>query len=222
VHYESWGAFYHSELQSLRLLLIVPSLFLLYLAVARPSARTPSQRFMLAWALIFSALTLLDPIANGPVARALGLSGLPATLWMFAFVLLGDFRVLVVLLTEAGRAADVRAGVRRAAVLTLLVPATTGVLYAPVYLGWIAAPGQVLWLIYELLFAALALFLRARARDADLRAIALFVFAYYALWATADVLILAGVDAGWAVRVLPNQLYYGFTVPFVWWRTRRG
>jgi hypothetical protein len=41
---------------------------------------------------------------------------------------------------------------------------------------------------------------------------------YYALWAAADVLILAGVDAGWLLRCVPNQLYYGFTVPFVWWR----
>ena len=45
-------------------------------------------------------------------------------------------------------------------------------------------------------------------------------FANY-LWATADVLILAGVDLGWALRLLPNQLYYAFTVPFFWWRTRR-
>jgi hypothetical protein len=28
------------------------------------------------------------------------------------------------------------------------------------------------------------------------------------------------VDAGWALRVLPNQLYYAFFVPFVWWRMR--
>jgi hypothetical protein len=221
VHYESWGAFYHSELASPYLLLVVPTLFLLYLAVVRPTAHTPAQVFMGRWALLFSALTLIDPIANGPVAHALGLTGLPGTLWMFSFVLLGDFRVLVVLLTDAGRAADLRAGVRRAALLTLLVPAATGVLYAPVYLGWIAAPGQTLWLIYELCFAALALWLRAQARRSAVRALALYVFAYYALWAAADVLILAGVDLGWALRLLPNQLYYAFTVPYFWWRTRR-
>jgi hypothetical protein len=42
------------------------------------------------------------------------------------------------------------------------------------------------------------------------------VAAYYGLWAAADVLILCGVDAGWPVRLVPNQLYYGFFVPFVW------
>ena len=30
-------------------------------------------------------------------------------------------------------------------------------------------------------------------------------------------LIEAWVDAGWLLRCVPNQLYYGFTVPFVWW-----
>ena len=34
--------------------------------------------------------------------------------------------------------------------------------------------------------------------------------------ALADVLILAGWDIGWALRVIPNQLYYVFWVPVVW------
>jgi hypothetical protein len=218
---KSWGAFYHSDLASPYLLLVVPALFLLFLAVARPAVRTPAHAFMGRWALLFSVLTLIDPVANGPVARALGLSGQPRTLWMFTFVLLGDFRVLWPIFADAGRAPDVRAAARRAARFTLLVPATTGVLYAPVYLGWIEAHGQVLWLIYEVCFAALALWLRAQAQRAAVRALALYVFAYYALWASADVLILSGVDLGWALRLLPNQLYYAFTVPFFWWRTRR-
>ena len=70
MHYESWGAFYHSEIRSLVLPLIVPSLFLLYLVLVRPPAHTPAQRFMRSWALLFSVLALIDPIANGPVARA--------------------------------------------------------------------------------------------------------------------------------------------------------
>ena len=40
-----------------------------------------------------------------------------------------------------------------------------------------------------------------------------YVAAYYSLWASADVLILFEVDAGWLVRCVPNQLYYAFTVP---------
>jgi hypothetical protein len=37
-----------------------------------------------------------------------------------------------------------------------------------------------------------------------------FVLLYYGLWATADVIILAtGSDLGFALRVVPNVLYYG-------------
>ena len=76
MHYESWGAFYHSEIQSPLLLLIVPSLFWLYLALAAPPARTRAQQFMRRWALLFSVETMLDPIATGPLTSALGLTGL--------------------------------------------------------------------------------------------------------------------------------------------------
>ena len=48
-----------------------------------------------------------------------------------------------------------------------------------------------------------------------------YVAAYYALWAASDLLILlGGLDFGWATRALANQLYYGFFVPFVWLRYR--
>jgi len=49
--------------------------------------------------------------------------------------------------------------------------------------------------------------------------IAIFAAGFlYALWAAADLLIVAGFDAGWAVRLVPNQLYYAWYVPFVYWR----
>ncbi len=50
------------------------------------------------------------------------------------------------------------------------------------------------------------------------RAVLAYAAVYYALWAACDILILAGIDAGWLLRCLPNQLYYGLTVPYVWWR----
>src|SRR5262249_43735398 len=84
-------------------------------------------------------------------------------------------------------------------------------------------PEQVLWLAYEIAFVALALWWRAR-RIPDRRPIALrylravlaYVALYYALWGVADVLILAGVDLGWALRVIPNQLSSSFWSPFAW------
>jgi hypothetical protein len=223
VSFDSWWAFYHSELQSLWLLLIVPSLFLLYLLLlGRVPAGTPAQRFLRVYAWVFTLGTLLDPLATGPLSRALGLSGIAATALIFGFVLAGDFRVLLLLFTEGGAVADLRRAARRAAAFTLLVPAATGVLYSPAWLGLAAWPSQLMWLIYEVCFAALALWLRRRMPTPALRAIALYAFGYYALWASADVLILSGVDAGWALRVVPNQLYYAFFVPFAYFRLARG
>jgi hypothetical protein len=50
-----------------------------------------------------------------------------------------------------------------------------------------------------------------------LRALLRYVELYYALWATADLLIVSRVlDWGWALRVIPNQLYYAFWVPFAY------
>jgi hypothetical protein len=43
-----------------------------------------------------------------------------------------------------------------------------------------------------------------------------FVVVYYGLWATSDLLILGGLDAGWLLRAVPNQLYYAVWIPFVY------
>ena len=43
-----------------------------------------------------------------------------------------------------------------------------------------------------------------------MRQVSQFVLLYYGLWATADAIILAaGSDLGFALRVIPNTLYYG-------------
>ena len=75
-------------------------------------------------------------------------------------------------------------------------------------------------------FLALAVFLGRRwvgrlGLDGEtartLRALAGYSAAYYALWASADLVILVlGRDAGWALRVVPNQLYYGGWVVFAY------
>jgi hypothetical protein len=49
-------------------------------------------------------------------------------------------------------------------------------------------------------------------------AVMAFVVVYYVLWVASDALVASGVDAGWALRVVPNVLYYGVLVPFAYWR----
>lgn len=227
-----WYAFYHSDLQSPWLLLVAPALFLLYRAVrGRPDggALPAAVGFVDAYAVAVALQTMLDPLATGPLVRALGLADGPgATAVMLVFVLLGDFRVFLLLFALRAIAAGRR--------WTSALPAAAGwTLLAPLvaYPADLALRGAVadvhpnsIWLIYELFFVALALGLRARAVPAGpaalrafLRAALAYVAVYYALWASADVLIqLLGADLGWLLRVVPNQLYYSFWVWFVFRR----
>jgi hypothetical protein len=259
VTFATWQDLYQSDLQGAVAVTIVPLLFLLYLARTdrvRSGGIVPAAaRFVRFWAGTFAVLTIVDPLAGGPLMRVLGLADAPiATAVMVAFVILGDFRVYLLvftLLTHAGarhdaRVADpvfatrdaIRLVPARAAVAallaSLLVPmvafTTDGVLRARVP----TLPAQVIWLIYELAFLIVALVLRQwviprrvpgtapRLRN-YLRRVLAYVAAYYALWATADVIILAGFDAGWALRMVPNQLYYAWWVPFAYFTffTRR-
>ncbi len=49
-----------------------------------------------------------------------------------------------------------------------------------------------------------------------------FELVTYALWALADIAIFAGaVQAGFALRIVPNVLYYGLFLPFVAFRAPR-
>ena len=232
---DGWYAFYHGEAQALWLLLL-PALFLAWRLTERGTrggAVDPrASGFVALWALFFAIEALLDVIATGPLVRALGLEGtLASKLLLFVFVLLGDFRVFVLLLFLAGRERVLRESILDAARLTALVPLVAGVGF---YAGGSLVggfPGQVLWLFYEVAFVAVALYLRERWIPARvppesaalrdyLRAVSGFVALYYALWAASDLLILAGVDGAWGLRALTNQLYYGLFVPFAWWKFR--
>ena len=87
---ESFDAFYHSNLQSVYLLLVLPALFLTYWwAVDRPSrsSDTASMRFVRIYALVFCVETMIDPIATGPLVKILGGGG---TALGLLFVLLGE------------------------------------------------------------------------------------------------------------------------------------
>ena len=224
-----WHALYQGELQSLYALVAVPFLFLLYLAARgrERAARSddPHARFLLHWSVAFTVLTILDPIATGPLSR--GLPGAAQTAVSLAFVLLGDWRVLLAAFALASPPARRARAFAGSAAATLVVPVLAFATDALLRSGRPALPGQVLWLVYELLFLGFALGLRARllprlgagAAPGALRAaraVLAYAAAYYALWALADALILAGRDAGWALRMLPNQLYYAFAVPFVY------
>ncbi|MDX2166871.1 MAG: hypothetical protein SF182_07395 [Deltaproteobacteria bacterium] len=231
----TWQDIYASELQAVWALQVVPLLYLAWRALlAAPVEWRPATvEGRLAWfvdryAIVFALETILDPLATTPLLNALGIAGQPAgTAVMIAFVLLGDFRVYLLVFALLALAAGQtwRVALPRAAAWTLLVPAIAVPLDAALR---VAAPGRdpnSIWLVYESVFTLVALGLRTRlagapplVRDA-LRAVLAYVALYYALWASSDVLIqLLGLDAGWLLRIVPNQLYYAFWIPFVVWR----
>ena len=220
----SWQAFYNAGWQFPFAVMVVPFAFLLYRAIARErreSALDPALApFVSLWVTLFTFQTLLDPVATGPLAKSLGSHAAEQFLGTL-FVVLGDFRVFwLVMRFRTPDQTTARAALEG---LALSVP-------APLLAGLVSltvGQGQGMWLTHELVSLGLAFALArfAAPSDADrphharfVRGALGYMAAYYGLWAAADVLILSGVDAGWPVRLVPNQLYYGFFVPFVWWR----
>jgi hypothetical protein len=214
----------------------VPLLFLVYLLFA-PAGRAPaskrdaSTRFVYRYSLLFAAETILDPIATGPLTRWLGVGDSAAgTAILLTFVLLGDFRVYLLIFRLAQIERPLGEAIGKAAAWTLVVPFFAYSADYALHSAIGGLPSQTIWLIYELAFLSIALWLRrrgiaARAASANtnlrkrLEAVAGYVAIYYALWATADVLILVfGLDAGWALRLVPNHLYYSFYLPFVFFQ----
>lgn len=229
----SWHDAYYSELQNLYSLLVVPLAFLAYrLAAPADPARAVvpgAGRFVARATLVFAALTMLDPISTGPLVASEALRGTAAaTLVPFLFVYLGDLRVLLVAFAVAWPERPLASTLARAAAATAIVPIVTGILYAILRAVAPDAHGQWLWMIYEAGFFVLCVVAvrRGVARAgltpegrAFLEALFGYSAAYYALWLAADVLIVvAGLDLGWALRMVPNQLYYAFWAPFVSFR----
>jgi hypothetical protein len=230
----AFEAFYRSDLQAPVLLWIAPLLFLAYFLLApRPDPRgavlPEALPFLRAWALLFTLETILDPWATGPLLRILGIAGTSAaTAVMIVFVLVGDFRVFLWVLRLVRRDRSTASVAAEAAAWTLVVPVVAVAATAALDAAFGPLHANSIWLVYELSFAALALFLRfvwlpGHLPDSPLldylEDVVEWVLAYYLLWAAADVLILvAGLDLGWALRVLPNQLYYSFFVPFAYAR----
>lgn len=230
-------AAYQSDLQSLYALLVAPIAFLAWRAT-RPTeyagARVPEAgRFVSRLTLCFAVLTMVDPICTGPLNDLPILRGtFGATLVMFFFVLLGDLRVLLLVIGVARPEHALGKQLGWAAAATLIVPIATGVLYGALTLSVDDLHGQWLWMIYEAGFAALCIGLSRRwlprtldgdparaAKSSFLREALAYSAAYYVLWLWADVLIvLGGLDLGWGVRIVPNQLYYALWTPIVYFR----
>jgi hypothetical protein len=204
-------AFYASPLQHPVLLWAAAGAALAWCA-ARRGLAPGLRRFCLA----LGALSLLDAWLTAD--RVLGVGALPgaaARAVPLFFVLAGDFRFLLLLgaATAEGGVSFRARRVLAAAGLTLVVPLASRAVVAALP-GDLSGEPRVLFLVYEVAFALLTLLLLRRhpglERAPWLAPVGRFVLLYYALWASADAILLAtGSDPGFGLRVVPNLLYYG-------------
>lgn len=190
-------------------------------AVAMSRSRLhPSLR---RYALALGVLSVLDAWLTSSHVYGIGAKPAPwdSVVPLF-FVLAGDFRYLLVVVagTASGRLDASARDVAAALGLTLIVPVASQLVLFALPEAW--SGSRVLFLVYELMFfalaGALARFHPNVRRAAWLRPLTRYVQLYYGLWATADIVILAtGADLGFALRVVPNVLYYGGLIGAIAW-----
>lgn len=194
---------------------------------AGPEGRARSP-FRALWLAVFAPLIVLDawlttsPSPLGPAAGRVA---------AMALVILGDAR-LYLLLERFSRDPHPRAtrppAPALASALALSFVASLAVAAANLLFPAVFAVTRYSFLLYELLSLAMLLALRfgllpsrldARGASPAVRrwvlGLAGFFAVQYALWATADVLILSGLGVGWYLRLVPNVMYYGLFVEFV-------
>jgi len=203
-------AFYASPIQHPWLLWLAASLGLMFVVTRREIH--PSLR---RYGIALACLSFADAWLTSSHVYGIGaLTGAAASAVPLFFVLMGDFRFLL-LVTSGSADGSIGPNGRRvlvAAGLTLVVPLATQLVLS--LLPESHAGPRVMFAIYEVAFFGLTAVLMRRHPNARtspwIRSVGRFVMLYYALWAIADIVLLAsGADLGFLLRVLPNLLYYG-------------
>lgn len=174
--------------------------------------RVPRTTFLSRWAALFGLVLAADATLTGAWSPLASSSPLFTPL-SIAFVILGDARFFLLQERFARPAASMLQVTLVAALTSLVVPVTSTLLRHALPLD---SDGRWLFLTYELLALGWVLGTwRARyGSDHDpetrrwLGRVAALFATLYALWATADVLILLEVELGYLLRIVPNVLYY--------------
>lgn len=206
----TFEAFYFSQTQH-PVLLWLAALFALGFCLTRRGLDPSMRRYCGA----LCVLSLADAwLTSHPIFGIGTLSGPVASMLPLFFVLAGDFRYLLLAAgaNAAGRVVFSRQRVFWALGFTAIVPISTQVMLFLLPTEYDTA--RVMFLIYEISFVVLTLALlrfHENVRSVPwIKGVSRFVLVYYSLWATADAIILTtGADIGFALRVVPNLLYYG-------------
>ncbi|HEU4407015.1 MAG TPA: hypothetical protein VFS43_17230 [Polyangiaceae bacterium] len=216
-------AVYESPWHNPILFLAVGAAFLIIVARQLP--------FFRAYAVLFTIEIMADALLTGGWSP-LAAGSKAASAFAVFFVVLGDWRYFLLLERQAVRPhARVPLGLL-SLLASLVVPVSSMAIVQAGPESW-RASSRTLFLVYELLFAALAALLRLRLKawafpklDPTQRpwvvALTTFELAQYAGWALADIVLLFGVeDLGYALRLVPNIMYYALFLPFAWFSAPR-
>lgn len=179
--------------------------------------------FLRVWLVAWGAEIVLDAALTGFASPLRGHPGAERAA-SIAFVILGDLRAYLLLERLSSPTRPWAAAAARALGYSLVASLAVAAAARLAPSGF--APARHVYLLYEVLSVGLFALWRAalipRPGPALARDVATFFLVQYALWAGCDALILAGVDAAYLLRIVPNALYYGLFVAFVAWRATRG
>jgi len=205
---------------------LIPGLFLIYLQVKCMSISSSSKSgaidlFVRRWCLCFSLTSILDATLTSSLVSPFLTPSLSLGVCIF-FVLLGDFKIYFLIWRLRS---DRQSSIESAAAAFAI---SIGVLCVDSIFVKIGTPIATIWLLHELFSVATISLVGAivvpqkeedessNSRSMIRRNVLIMFTSYYVLWATSDILVANGFDAGWALRIVPNFLYYSFTIPAVW------
>ena len=189
--------------------------------------------FFFAALLVFAVEISCDAFFTSPtLPKSIEANKGFATGLEILFVILGDYRYFV-FVERFARAKSAPPSAFGSAIPWLLavpwafvVPLTWTAIYLTKVIDM--QSDQVKFLVYELLFIGLAAVLRfvvvpLRVEKREtyvgryLLRLTSFELVQYMLWALADIVILGGTqEPGYALRIVPNVMYYGAFLFFAW------
>jgi hypothetical protein len=185
--------------------------------------------FLHAYMVLCLALTCGDAMITGMWSKLGGEASAIYTPLTFFCILQGDWRVYWLLRREESGAQvggwggwpAIRVALSMAVVPSLIVEIAGYAFPAAM------SQGRVMFLLYELsalgimtalqgIYLAQWLSGRPAAHIKWARGVLAFAQVQYVLWALADMIILSGYDVGFALRIVPNVMYYALYLPVVW------
>jgi hypothetical protein len=179
--------------------------------------------FLHGYLTIFLVCILADATVTGgwsPVPL-----GTPAyTFFSVLFIILGDLRYFVLAERVTRPDASLLRTLGFSVPVSFVMPVATAIMTRTIPA---MADDRVLYAVYELAMVALVMALarfRFARRQVDpalrkwVHEVSLFFAALYLGWGSCDLLILAGVELGHLLRIVPNVMYYALFLPVVWLR----